>query len=138
MRISDWSSGVCSSDLWAMVECPKPVIGAIDGPAVGMGAEFATQCDVRVASTTARIAWNFVRRGLVPDLGAGTFLLPRIIGHTEALRLLYSGEFIDAQRALELGFVSAVVAPADQPATARAAAERFLAGPPLAPARPTR
>src|SRR3546814_5748694 len=38
---------------WAMVECPKPVIGAIDGPAVGMGAEFATQCDVRVASTTA-------------------------------------------------------------------------------------
>src|SRR3546814_12227514 len=95
-----------------MVECPKPVIGAIDGPAVGMGAEFATQCDVRVAFTTARIAWNFVRRGLVPDLGAGTFFLPRIIGHTEALRLLYSGAFIDGPRELEHRFVPAAVAPA--------------------------
>src|SRR3546814_3863165 len=57
---------------WARVECPKPVLGAIDGPAAGMGAEFAPPCDVRVASTTARIAWTFVRRGPVPDLGAGT------------------------------------------------------------------
>src|SRR3546814_444019 len=137
MRISDWSSGVCSSDLWAMVECPKPVIGAIDGPAVGMGAEFATQCDVRVASTTARIAWNFVRRGLVPDLGAGTFLLPRIIGHPEALRLLYSGEFIDHQRALEPGLVSAVVAPEALLAPARAGAARFLGGSPFAVASTT-
>src|SRR3546814_20350590 len=109
-----------------MVECPKPVIGAIDGPAVGMGAEFATQCDVRVASTTARIAWNFVRRGLVPDLGAGTFLLPRITGHTEALRLLYPGAFFDAQPALELRIVSAGVAPEGRLATACAGAERFL------------
>src|SRR3546814_12907887 len=97
-----------------MVECPKPVIGAIDGPAVGMGAEFATQCDVRVASTTARLAWNFVRRGLVPDLGAGTFLLPRIIRHPEALRLLYSGEFIHPQRARGAGFVSGVLGPRAQ------------------------
>ena len=80
---------------WLMQRCPKPVVAAVDGPAVGMGAEFATQCDMRIASTTARFAWNFVHRGLVPDTGAGTWLLPRIIGLPQALKLLYSGEFLD-------------------------------------------
>ena len=120
---------------WPLVRCPKPVIAAVDGPAVGMGAEIATQCDVRIASTTARFAWNFVRRGLVADTGAGTFLLPRIIGHTESLRLLYSGEFIDADRALELGFVSAVVSPDQLLPAAVEEASRFLAGSPFAIAR---
>ena len=50
---------------WPLVQCPKPVIGAIDGPAVGMGAEFTSQCDVRLASPRARFAWNFAKRGLV-------------------------------------------------------------------------
>jgi hypothetical protein len=84
---------------WPLVECPKPVIGAIDGPAVGMGAEFTSQCDVRIASSRARFAWNFAHRGLVPDTGSGTWLLPRILGHAQALRLLYSGEFLDAELA---------------------------------------
>jgi len=117
---------------WLLVSCPKPVIGAVDGPAVGMGAEFATQCDVRVASTTARFAWNFVLRGLIPDTGAGTFLLPRLIGSTEALRLLYSGEFLSAADALRVGFVSAVVEPSGLLEAARAEAERFVAGSPFA------
>ena len=65
---------------WPLVACPKPVIGAIDGPAVGMGAEFTSQCDVRIASNRARFAWNFAHRGLVPDTGAGSWLLPRLIG----------------------------------------------------------
>ena len=120
---------------WPIVACPKPVVAAVDGPAVGMGAEFATQCDVRMASTTARFAWNFVRRGLVSDTGAGTFLLPRIIGPTHALRLLYSGEFIDAEEALRLGFVSAVVAADELLEAARAEAERYLAGSPFSVAR---
>ncbi len=68
---------------WPIVACPRPVIGAIDGPAMGMGAEFATQCDVRIASTRAKFGWVFVLRGLVSDTGAGTFLLPRIIGTDE-------------------------------------------------------
>ena len=96
---------------WPIVECPKPVIGAIDGPAVGMGAEFTSQCDIRIASTQARFAWNFVHRGLVPDTGAGSWLLPRLIGPQQALKLLFTGEFLDAERALELGYVDAVVAP---------------------------
>ncbi len=94
---------------WPIAECSKPTICAIDGPAVGMGAEFTSQCDIRLATPNARFAWNFVHRGLVPDTGAGTWLLPRIIGLQPALRLLYTGEMIDADRALQLGYVSELV-----------------------------
>ena len=116
---------------WPLASCPKPVIAAIDGPAVGMGAEFTSQCDVRIASSNARFAWNFVHRGLVPDTGAGTWLLPRIIGLAPALRLLYSGEFLSADDALALGYVSRVVAPEDLMDAARAEATRFLNGSPF-------
>jgi 2-(1,2-epoxy-1,2-dihydrophenyl)acetyl-CoA isomerase len=117
---------------WPIVACPKPVIAAVDGPAVGMGAEFATQCDVRLASTRARFGWIFVLRGLVADTGAGTFLLPRLIGPTAAMRLLFSGELIDAAEALRLGLVTAVVEPDDLPAAADAEARRYLDASPFA------
>ena len=116
---------------WPLVQCPKPVIGAIDGPAVGMGVEFTSQCDVRLASTRARFGWVFVHRGLVPDTGAGTWLLPRIVGVPAALELLYSGRIIDAPEALSLGFVSRVVEPDELLPAARAMAESFLAGSPF-------
>lgn len=94
---------------WPIAQARKPTIGAIDGPAVGMGAEFTSQCDLRLASTQARFGWNFVHRGLVPDTGAGTWLLPRIVGVQQALRLLYTGTIIDADEALRLGYVLDVV-----------------------------
>jgi len=123
---------------WPIVQCPKPVIAAVDGPAVGMGVEFATHCDVRIASEGARFGWVFVRRGLVPDTGAGSYLLPRIVGATEALRLVLSGEIIDAAEALRIGFVSGVV-PAEQLAdAARAEAQRYLESSPFAVARAKR
>ncbi|NBC23747.1 MAG: enoyl-CoA hydratase/isomerase family protein [Gammaproteobacteria bacterium] len=96
---------------WPLVECPKPVIAAVDGPAVGMGAEFTSQCDIRVATANARFAWNFAHRGLVPDTGAGSWLLPRLIGPAKAMRLLYTGEFLSAEEALNIGYVDTVVAP---------------------------
>ncbi len=98
---------------WPIAQAKKPTVGAIDGPAVGMGAEFSSQCDIRLASTRARFAWNFVHRGLVPDTGAGTWILPRIVGVQQALKLLYTGEMIDADTALELGYVVDVV-PSDE------------------------
>src|SRR5262249_25404744 len=98
---------------WPLVACPKPVIAAVDGPAVGMGAEFVTQCDVRIFTTRARVAWNFVHRGLVPDTGAGSWLLPRQVGLSAALRLLYSGDFLTAAEAVALGFAIAAVEPDD-------------------------
>jgi enoyl-CoA hydratase/carnithine racemase len=117
---------------WPLVACPKPVIAAVDGAAVGMGAEFVTQADVRIITNRARIAWNFVHRGLVPDTGAGSWLLPRLIGVSQALRLLYSGEFLSPDEALALGFAVQVVEPDDLLDAARAEARRYLVGSPLA------
>ncbi len=115
--------------------CPRPVIAAVDGPAMGMGAEFGTQCDVRIASTNAKFGFVFVLRGLVSDTGAGSFLLPQIVGATEALRLLMSGEVIDAHRALELGLVTQVVAPQDLAAAAEEEAKRYANASPFAVGR---
>ena len=120
---------------WSIVACPKPVIAAVDGPAVGLGVELATQCDVRIATTTARFGWVFVRRGLVPDTGAGTLLLPRLIGPSAAMRLLFAGDTIDADEALRLGFVTAVVEPRELADAARAEADRYRDVSPFAVAR---
>jgi 2-(1,2-epoxy-1,2-dihydrophenyl)acetyl-CoA isomerase len=113
-----------------LMACPKPVIAAVDGMAVGMGAEFATQADLRIVSTRARFRWNFVHRGLVSDTGAGTWLLPRQIGTAAALRLLYTGEDLDADRALALGFATEVVESDELPAAvAKLAAAIAVASP---------
>ncbi|MEO6957824.1 MAG: enoyl-CoA hydratase/isomerase family protein [Antricoccus sp.] len=74
---SDQRGGSDTGNNWMVQSCPKPVVAAIDGPAVGLGAEIATQADVRIASDRMRIAWNFVKRGLVPDTRAASYLLPR-------------------------------------------------------------
>ncbi len=113
------------------MRCPKPVIGAIDGYAVGMGAEFSSQCDVRIISNRARFAWNFAHRGLVPDTGAGSWLLPRIIGPHRALRLLYSGGFLEAEEAKAIGYAAEVVAPEALAEAAIAEARRYLASSPF-------
>jgi enoyl-CoA hydratase len=120
-----------SAAAWPLVACPKPVIAAVDGPAVGLGAELTSQCDVRIASDGARFAWNFALRGLVPDTGAGSWLLPRLIGVPRALRLLYSGEFLSAAEALAIGYVADVVPAASLAARARAEAELYLRASPL-------
>ena len=116
---------------WPIVECPKPVVGAIDGPAVGMGAEFSSQCDIRIASPKARFAWNFVHRGLVPDTGAGSWLLPRLIGTQRALKLLYTGDFLTAEEALQIGYVDQVVPSEELAGAALALARRIAEGSPF-------
>ena len=116
---------------WPLVSCPKPVIGAIDGVAVGMGAEFSSQCDVRIITDRARFAWNFAHRGLVPDTGAGSWLLPRLIGPHRALRLLYSGDFLHAAEAKEIGYAAEVVTPEALAEAALTEARRYLASSPF-------
>lgn len=117
--------------LWNISACPKPVIVACDGPAVGMGAELTSHGDVRIATSRARFAWNFAHRGLVPDTGAGSWLLPRQIGLQPALRLLFSGAWMQAAEALELGYVCQLIEPGDLLDAALTEAERFHAGSPL-------
>ncbi len=117
---------------WNITACPKPVIVACDGPAVGMGAEWTSHGDVRIASNRARFAWNFAHRGLIPDTGAGSWLLPRQIGLQPALRLLYSGSWLPAEEALALGYICEMVEPGDLLEAALTEAERYHAGSPRA------
>jgi 2-(1,2-epoxy-1,2-dihydrophenyl)acetyl-CoA isomerase len=121
-----------------LMGCPKPVVCAVDGMAVGMGAEFATQADVRLVSSRARFRWNFVHRGLVSDTGAGTWLLPRQIGVAAASRLLYTGDDLDADEALSLGFAASVHEPDELPAAAAAFAARIATASPFALVRTKR
>jgi enoyl-CoA hydratase len=122
---------VSARSWWPLVECPKPVVAAIDGPAIGLGVELASHCDIRIATTRATFVWNFVHRGLVPDTGAGTWLLPRQIGLSQALRVLYRGEPVDAAEALALGFVARVVEPGELASAVAAEVDALLAVSPL-------
>lgn len=115
---------------WNITSCPLPVIAAVNGPAVGMGAEWTSHCDIRIVSTNARFAWNFAHRGLIPDTGAGTWLLPRQIGIQNALKLLYSGEWLNASSALEIGYVSKIVDPDQLMAATIAEAKKYIKGAP--------
>ena len=111
---------------------PKPIVCAIDGPAIGMGAEFTSMCDVRIATPRATFGWVFVHRGLAPDTGAGTWILPRLIGVQAAARLLFSGDIISAEIAHELGYLAAVVDSDELETAAHAEAQRFVTGSPFA------
>lgn len=120
---------------WTFAAIQKPTIAAVNGAAVGLGAEFTLQCDLRLAAQSARFGWVFVHRGLVPDTGAGTWLLPRVVGVQNAAYLLYSGEIVSAAKAKELGYVLDVVPDADLMERALALAAAVGRGGPLATAQ---
>ena len=90
---------------------------------------------MRIATPRARFAWNFVHRGLVPDTGAGSWLLPRLIGTTRALRLLYTGDFLTAEEAERIGYVDKVVAPEQLATEARTLAAHIAKGSPFSQQR---
>jgi enoyl-CoA hydratase/carnithine racemase len=113
---------------------PKPVVAAVDGAAVGFGADLALACDLRVLSERAYLQEKFVGIGLMPDGGA-TFHLPRLVGVGRALELLLLGEKIEAARALELGLANRVVPPDALHTTALELCRRLADGPPLALSR---
>jgi enoyl-CoA hydratase/carnithine racemase len=117
---------------WFGVNIPKPVVCAINGPAVGWGAEITATCDMRVAGESARIGWVFARRGLVTDLAVGPLLLPRIVGLPQAARLLYSGEIVNAREALRIGLVDEVVPDEELRSRAVALARHLASGSPIA------
>jgi enoyl-CoA hydratase/carnithine racemase len=85
----------------------KPVIAAINGPVVGLGLVIALYCDLRLASDTARFSTTFARRGLVAEYGMA-WMLPRIVGHANAIDLLFSARTIDAAEALRMGLVNRI------------------------------
>jgi enoyl-CoA hydratase/carnithine racemase len=85
----------------------KPVIAAVNGPAVGLGFIISLYCDLRFASSSARFGTAFARRGLIAEYGL-SWLLPRLIGHANALDLLLSARLVGADEALRMGVVNQV------------------------------
>lgn len=92
----------------AIRECPKPVISAVQGYAVGFGCDIALSCDLRIAGRSARFSEIFVNVALVPD-GGGSYSLPKIVGLTRALELLFTGRMVSADEAERIGLVNALV-----------------------------
>jgi enoyl-CoA hydratase/carnithine racemase len=107
-------------------ECSKPVIGAINGAAVGVGVTMTLPMDIRVASTTARFGFVFARRGIVPE-AASSFFLPRIVGISRAAEWCYTGRIFPASEALAGGLVRSVHEPAELMPAARALADEIAA-----------
>lgn len=112
--------------------CRHPVVAALNGTVAGAGAVIATACDIRIAATSAKIAFLFTKVGLSgADMGAA-WLLPRIVGAGRASELLMTGDFISADEALRIGLYNRVVPGETLASTAREFAERLAQGPSFA------
>lgn len=125
MRITCFAYSKMVSAMWLL---EKPIIGAINGVAAGAGCNLAFACDLLVASDKAKFIQVFVRRGLIADAG-GTYFLPRIVGLAKAKELMFFGEDITADMALDLGLVNRVVPHANLMDEAMAVAEHLAKGP---------
>lgn len=95
-----------------MFQCTKPIIGAINGAAVGIGVTMQLPMDMRLASSTARFGFVFARRGIVPE-AASSWFLPRLVGYQQALEWCMTGRVFDADEALKGRLVRSVHAPDD-------------------------
>jgi len=96
----------------AMLDCPVPIVAKVNGDAVGAGLAITALSDFAYADREARFSCAFVRVGLIPDTG-GSILLPRLIGLRDAKRLAFTGEFIAAAEAADLGLINEAV-PGDE------------------------
>lgn len=113
----------------SMVECRRPIIGALNGTVAGAGAVMATACDFRIAADTAKIAFLFTKVGLSgADMGA-SWLLPRIVGLGRANAMLMTGDFTSPQEALQMGLYHQVVKAEQTLNAAYALAKKLAAGP---------
>ena len=115
----------------AILDCDRPIVAAVNGPAVGWGMDLSLMADFRIASERASFGELFVKRGLVADVG-GLVRLPKIVGPQRAAELLFTGEVISADRALDLGLVMEVVPHNKLLASANALANKIAENPPLA------
>lgn len=109
----------------AIYNCKKPVIGAINGAAVGIGATMTLAMDIRLASEKARIGFVFGKIGITPE-ACSTWFLPRIVGLSQALEWVYSADILTAEEAKAGGLVKAVYAPDQLLAEATKLAKKFV------------
>jgi enoyl-CoA hydratase/carnithine racemase len=111
----------------AIYDCMKPVIGAINGAAVGIGATMTLPMDVRLAAEGAKIGFVFGRLGIVPE-ACSSWFLPRLVGISQALEWIYEAEPFEAAAGVRAGLLKAAVPPAQLLDEARALAHRFIDG----------
>ncbi len=123
----DYRTGIQKLPL-ALFNLEVPVIAAVNGAAVGAGLDLACMCDIRIASDKAKFAESFVKLGIIPGDG-GAWLLPRIVGMSRAAEMVFTGDTISADMAMQWGLVSRVVPAADLLATANEMAARIAANP---------
>jgi enoyl-CoA hydratase/carnithine racemase len=112
----------------ALYDLEIPVIAAVNGPAIGAGLDLACMCDIRLAAKSATFAESFVRLGIVAGDG-GAWLLPRVIGLPRASIMAFTGDSIDAAKALEWGLIAQVTDDSELLTQARALADRIAANP---------
>ena len=108
----------------------KPILAAVNGPAVGGGMDLALACDIRIAGESAKFAETYAKIGLLPG-GGGAYFLPRLVGRARALELLWTADFIDGATALEIGLVNHVYPDDQLLAETIKLAKRIAAMPPL-------
>jgi enoyl-CoA hydratase/carnithine racemase len=116
---------------YALYNCSKPTIAAINGPAVGIGLTLTLLQDIRIMAEEASMGAIFARMGLMPELGS-TFMLPRLVGLAKALELTYTAKILKAKEALDIGLVNQVVPGEALMTTVREMAAQISALPPLA------
>lgn len=114
--------------LLGLRELPKPVVAAVNGPAVGIGASLAFACDLLIAASNAYFNLAFVNIGLMPD-GGSTAFVPTAVGKARAFEMALLGERIPAQQALDWGLINRVVEPESLPKESLDLATRLAAGP---------
>jgi len=109
-------------------QTPIPFIAAVNGVASGGGCNLALACDLVIAAEGAKFNQAFIKIGLSPDCG-GTFILPRLVGWKRAAELMFTGDMVTAQQALEMGMINAVTPDSELMSRALAMAERLAAAP---------
>ncbi|AXI29336.1 enoyl-CoA hydratase/isomerase family protein [Priestia megaterium] len=115
----------------ALKKIDKPVIAAINGPAVGAGLDMALMCDIRTMIDESKVSEGYVKVGLVPGDG-GAFFLPPIVGEAKAFELLWTGNFISSKEALSLGMVNHVYTKEEFMKKTMDLAEQIASGPQIA------
>ncbi|HKS90699.1 MAG TPA: enoyl-CoA hydratase-related protein [Tepidiformaceae bacterium] len=112
----------------ALIQLEKPYIAAVNGAAAGAGMDMASMADIRFASSTAKFGMTYNRMGLIPGDG-GCWTLPRIVGTSRALELIWTGRLFSAQEALEMGYVNAVYEPDELMPRVHEFAAKIASGP---------
>jgi enoyl-CoA hydratase/carnithine racemase len=130
MALLRWNDGIVRINA-GLEKLRQPVIAAINGPAIGGGLELAISCTFRIIVESAKLGLPEVKLGIIPGTG-GTQRLPRLIGKGRAAEMLFTGEFIDAQKAHQIGLVNEVVKDGEAVQAAEALAARIMVNAPIA------